>query len=125
MQKPLKTILFWTKFFDSEDFYFGLGMQPFSHCPVNSCQTTANQTLISESDAVIFHIPNLDLSTLPESRSSHQRWIFFTLECPEYTLVSNDSIREVNGMFNWTMTYRYLNSVLFNRFLYSLFKFYL
>lgn len=87
-----------------EDFYFGLGSSPFSYCPVNNCETTSNVRRLNESDAVIFHIIDLDKLNLPEHRSASQRWIFFSMESPEYT---PQKFTDIKNYFNWTMTYRY------------------
>ena len=101
-----KTILFWTKFFDREDYEFGLGASPFAPCQERTCncRTTTNRGLLNQSDAIVFHIRNVILSDLPVYRLPHQRWIFYLLESPEHTPA--DIVKGLNGLINWTMTYR-------------------
>ena len=99
-----KTILFWTSFFDREDFYVGMETKPFRKCPVRQCFTTNDRSLLNQSDAVIFHIRDLDMNDMPDKRLIHQRWIFYLLESPIYTY---RSLADLGGVFNWTMTYRH------------------
>ena len=44
----LKTILFYTKCFESEDCWFGFGQGPFieAKCPVSNCYATNDETLL-------------------------------------------------------------------------------
>jgi hypothetical protein len=45
-----KKILFYNDFFKKEDFYFGLGNDPFvsRNCPVQNCFTTSNKSLLGK-----------------------------------------------------------------------------
>ena len=56
-----KVILFWTPFFSSNDYGFGLGAEPFllAKCQVCNCETTTNRSRLEEADAIILHIRNL------------------------------------------------------------------
>jgi hypothetical protein len=49
-------VLFWTKFFETDDFYVGLGNKPFKQCTVFACCSTNNRNFLDVSDAIIFHI---------------------------------------------------------------------
>lgn len=100
----IKLILFWTTFFESNDFYVGFGSKPFNQChQTSSCFTTNDRNLLNQSDAVIFHIRNTDLEDLPQTRLPHQRWIFFLQESPQHT---PNILSSLPNFFNWTMTYR-------------------
>ena len=98
-----RTVLFWTSFFDRDDFNVGMETTPFLKCPVKQCFTTNDRRLLNQSDAVIFHIRDLDMNDLPYMRLGHQRWIFYLLESPINTF---NSLQKLTNMFNWTMTYR-------------------
>ena len=101
-----KVILFWTNFFESKDFYVGLGDKPFRLCRENistGCLTTTDRRLLNRSDAVIFHIRDLDLEDMPALRLPHQRWIFYLMESPNHT---PNILLNLADTFNWTMTYR-------------------
>ncbi len=45
-----KKILFYNDFFKREDFWFGLGNDPFErrNCPVQNCFTTSNKSLLGK-----------------------------------------------------------------------------
>ncbi|GAB6028781.1 hypothetical protein CHUAL_004596 [Chamberlinius hualienensis] len=109
----LKKILFWNSFFSSRDFYFGLGVKPFiQQCTpqvgfiFQPCTTTVDRSQLISSDVIIFHVRNIDFNDMPTQRSSNQLWIFFLMESPGYTNVADVNKRQLDGIFNWTMTYR-------------------
>lgn len=112
----MKYLLYYTKFFESEDWYTGFGRKPFidSQCPVDNCYLTANKSLLSNVnmfDAVLFHIRNINEEAakfetwhkLVIERDPRQRYVMFTLESP-----ANDEFpyNSFDDFFNWTMTYR-------------------
>ncbi|XP_060085694.1 glycoprotein 3-alpha-L-fucosyltransferase A-like [Ylistrum balloti] len=74
----------------------------FSKCGFpNTCTHVINDTLISSSDAVIFHGSVLPV-VLPKRRKD-QFWIFYTLESPPSVYpIGNNWRRE----FDWMMSYR-------------------
>lgn len=113
------TILFWTKYYNNENF-FDDGLETFNfihnkpngmfeHCPppANRCRLTNNRSMVNQSEAIIFHVRDLEGLKWPEFRSPEQRWIFFNQESPNFTfqekLLKNLS---KNLRFNWTQTYR-------------------
>jgi len=98
-----KTVLFWTTFFGVEDFYVGLETAPFRLCSSKQCFTTSDRSLLNQSDAIIFHIRDLDMKDLPDHRFAHQYWIFYLLESPSNT---PRFFNTLDNMFNWTFTYR-------------------
>lgn len=96
-----KVILLWTPFYDKWDYQHGNPNQ----CPVEkSCQVTNDRSKLKESDAIVFHLRDLDLTDLPPYRHPRQRWVLFNLEPPPYSYFLG--FRFMNQMFNWTMTYR-------------------
>ena len=115
-------ILLWTKYFDASGILSdGTGniilngsiseeRKVFRHCNKMSSivyQLTGNRSLLEHSRAVIFHIPDLNLSQMPQSRKMSQRWIFFNLESPTNSRKRRDLfILPKEFEFNWTMTYR-------------------
>ena len=101
-----KVILFWTSFFERQDFEFGFGKEPFLNagCEYTNCITTINKQNYSTVDAIIFHLRNVAQNTIfPVKRFPHQSYVFFNLENPHNQW--NDLSR-FNGFFNLTMSYR-------------------
>ncbi|KAL3194791.1 hypothetical protein MRX96_045918 [Rhipicephalus microplus] len=72
-------------------------------CP-SSCTITNDPCLVEHSDAVVFHVHDMDINNLPQKRFSWQKWVFFLMESPPNTQLE-DFIHAYH-MFNWTMTYR-------------------
>ena len=102
-------ILYWTKFYEfSPDFgNAGLGGKPFSHCGENAgCLATIDRGLLNDSDAVVFHARQMNLSDLPNPgwRRPHQHFIFFEVEAPTHVYKFKDAF--FRNYFNRTMTYR-------------------
>ncbi len=108
----MKTILFWTPFFDSTDYEFGFGQEPFiqAGCKVTNCLTTKDRSLLNKSSALIFHAFDYDERDLPDpkSRSTDQRYIFLNFEtlAKDRDLLVFDKDATPANFFNWTMTYR-------------------
>ncbi len=107
----IKTILYYTKFFNLPKYGFGSGQEPFvEHCKVTNCQATPRKDFFKDMgdfDAAIFHLPNLlhpgkersmsvssytlfmvlliSEPVLPPpfpGRRPHQRFVFFMREAP-------------------------------------------
>ncbi|GFS84755.1 alpha-(1,3)-fucosyltransferase C [Trichonephila clavipes] len=106
---PPKTILLWTTYFGeafSNDFYFFQeGRKTFDHynCKVSNCYVTANKSMLSYTDAVLFHVPDLVSSNIPSRFRDDQIWILYSMEPPKYTILKWHLI---SSLFNWTMSYR-------------------
>jgi alpha-1,3-fucosyltransferase len=107
----VKRILFWTPFFHVQDYGFGTGRDVFlniAKCPVHNCMTTTDRNLVNQSDAIIFHPPDVNVKDLPRHRMVHQRYIFFFFEAHfsyrNYPIFQNPVTN--TKFFNWTMTYR-------------------
>jgi alpha-1,3-fucosyltransferase len=99
-----RLILVWTPYFKDKTFGYGLGhVKPFEkhNCPVTNCELTNERKRISNSHAVIMHIP--DLVDLPnqKNRNEHQKWIFWLHESPANT----NKYTKYNHLFNWSVTY--------------------
>ena len=108
-----KVILFWTKYYDREDFTFGIGREPFikAKCPVTNCIATADRSWLNRTDAVLFHALQFDNHDLPATRSSNQRFVFYLFETIPNTTVPCvgkclPEDRYTPHYFNWTMTHR-------------------
>ncbi|CAH1789281.1 unnamed protein product [Owenia fusiformis] len=101
-----KLILLYNSFWDEKGWEVGLGKEPFKRlsCPVRNCKITDDKMLLSQSDAVVFHIQQL--GKLPPVKNNHQKWVFFMLECPEWSKNYNYKSELWNRKFDWTMTYR-------------------
>ena len=104
-------ILYWNAFYKRADYWAGYGRKPFVGCPQDNCVTTSNRSLLTEADAVIFHMRNKVLPLPP--RRPHQRFVFFLMESPR-TNATVSAIRDprFRGVFNLTMTYRRDSDVL-------------
>lgn len=102
-----RSILYWMKMFDAEDFYLGFGRKIFANCPVTNCFTTnnKNEMPIENFDAIIFHGPEYKVWSYgtPAKRKSSQFYIYGSMESPIYT---SSALKYNQGFFNWTMTYR-------------------
>jgi alpha-1,3-fucosyltransferase len=103
-------ILYWTNFFETNDFGAGIGSKPFSQCAVGvaNCLTTTDRGLFNDSDAIIFHAQDLHIDDLPPSewRRPHQNFVFFLLESPVHTRMNVLRQPVFRNYFNLTMTYR-------------------
>jgi hypothetical protein len=134
-------VLFWTSYyqeiefvgFDAEKYWFwkkatddrkttdNVYDGPFNRCEnpaARRCLLTNNRSLLQQSSAVMFHIRDLHLSfDMPWYRSLQQRWIFFNQESPVWTMQPfNQMLQNLPNLaeqyrFNWTMTYRLINSL--------------
>ena len=101
-----KKILFYTNFLGNPGFNFGA--EPFRECQVPNCEMTNDKSLLNNSDAIIFHIPDLKSpNELPVDRQEHQKWVLMN-ESPMPT-----NLGQFNGTFNITMTYR-IDSEVYN-----------
>lgn len=102
--EQLKTILLWNGFFDSASFAYGLGKrQPFADntCPVVNCEITNDKARLNESHLVLVHMRS-SYDKIPIVRNVDQRWVFFLFESP----VHSGDYTPLNGVFNFTSTYR-------------------
>ncbi|KAG7240039.1 hypothetical protein INR49_028042, partial [Caranx melampygus] len=78
-----------------------LQMYNISHCSLSD-----NTSALSSADVVVFHHHELSngRSALPLNvdRPASQHWVWMSMEPP----VNNQNLMQLNGLFNWTMTYR-------------------
>ncbi|GIX89318.1 glycoprotein 3-alpha-L-fucosyltransferase A [Caerostris extrusa] len=82
---------------------------PYATCSVNNCQLSTNDSLVYDSDAVLFHLHQTKgPKSLPPYHPKNQLWIFFTDESPHHTFLTTRryTMKDYNGIFNWSMTYR-------------------
>ena len=78
-----------------------------SRCRFSNCEVTYDNNRINESDVVIFHgrdMPptNFLIQYSRTARPKYQRWAYYILENP----LNTPDRRPLDGLFNWTMTYR-------------------
>jgi len=105
----LKYILFWNEAYGTKEYDLGFGRQPFysSLCPETRCFATADRDLKKHEDfdAVFFHQRSLDWKDIPDrrKRKASQRYVHFIMESAQYLYMD---IHQMDGFFNWTMTYR-------------------
>ena len=103
-------ILIYTHLFGSREWYHlpANQVQNFaSRCKFNNCEVTYDNNRLGESDAVVFHARNMPSANFlneysRKSRPNNQRWAYFISENP----INTPDRRPLDGLFNWTMTYR-------------------
>lgn len=73
---------------------------------ISRCFLTDNKSAFSTADVVVFHHQELSrgVSSLPlhQDRPASQHWVWLSLEPP----ANNANLTQLNGLFNWTMSYR-------------------
>ncbi|KAG8136988.1 hypothetical protein E2320_005536 [Naja naja] len=72
---------------------------------ISACRLSSNHSLQPEAHAVVFHHRDLQwhgLGQLPQKRPPEQRWVWMNMESPTHTT----GLRNLGGLFNWTMSYR-------------------
>lgn len=89
-------------------------MDPFAYCPVKNCDITYKYSSLSTADIVIFHLHRMkNTNELPsKERNPNQIWAYLTDESPHHTFLSGKiKLKELDGVFNWSMTYRWVHSI--------------
>ncbi len=118
--KPYKKILYWNKAYTgpdkSKNTNFGLGVghdrYKLAGCPVWQCETSEDRTNLTSYDAIIVHQRFWNSTDLPNERSPHQLYIFYSVESPAWPVPDeNKAFDHMAGFFNWTMTYRWDSDV--------------
>ncbi|XP_013921301.1 PREDICTED: alpha-(1,3)-fucosyltransferase 4-like [Thamnophis sirtalis] len=72
---------------------------------ISACSLSTNRSLLPQAHAVLFHHRDLQshgLAQLPRQRPRDQRWVWMNFESPSHT----GGLRDLGGLFNWTMSYR-------------------
>lgn len=112
-ERAVKLILLYTKFFG--DFWNDHpslgplrppilpGREAFDDCEYK-CEITYERELLPLTDAVGFHGPDIHRlsNSLPNRTRPDQIWFYYILENPTNCNTSSS----LNGIFNWTMSYR-------------------
>ncbi|CAG9810435.1 unnamed protein product [Chironomus riparius] len=117
--ESLRYILFWTKFFETEN--WGMGKKVLGEeflkslqCSVTNCIFSHDRGLLSspaDYDALIFHVGEpFDIYDLPATRSENQIYAMLNQERPIYTW---HNFEHDKGFFNMTVTYRQDSDVYF------------
>lgn len=99
-------ILLWTSYFS--DRYSSLddtriGEVLVAKC-TSKCVVTNDPCLLGDSDAIVFHVYDMEIENLPPKRFNWQKWVFYLMESPPHTNFID--FKYTYYMFNWTMTYR-------------------
>ncbi|KAG2469957.1 FUT7 fucosyltransferase, partial [Polypterus senegalus] len=72
---------------------------------IHGCHLTTNRSAFNQADVVVFHHVDIypSVTLLPiEKRPNQQTWVWMSMESPSL----NKKIEKLNGIFNWTMSYR-------------------
>lgn len=109
--RPMKYILQWTSPKNVPLVFMGEGQKGFIErgCPYTNCYVTGNKRYlddITKYDVVAFSGPEvirLSQNSLPTKRSSHQKYVFASIESSDYYPVCSN---KYDGYFNWTWTFR-------------------
>lgn len=113
-KQDIKSILFYTPFWNQTDFKFGVGAEPFDQkCGgAKRCFATDDRhhlDSMGDFDAVVFHSIDFnadddELMSIQQWRKPHQRFVFLNMESPQtYPLAQHTQA----GFYNWTATYRH------------------
>ncbi|XP_071089481.1 alpha-(1,3)-fucosyltransferase C-like [Haliotis cracherodii] len=97
-----KTILLWTSLFNNNT--WTLPNLNIPSCPKyypNRCELTTDRTRLVTSDVLLFHSGDID--ELPSIRRTGQIWVIFNMEALPNI---RQSLKQFNGLFNWTTWYR-------------------
>lgn len=83
------------------------------NCPNTECFTTRNRKHLKKSDAVLFHLLDINSSDLPTDRNAEQIWILYNME-PPWLIRKHmyPQLSKLNNLFNWTMSYRSESDIL-------------
>ena len=108
--KRRQLILVYTNLFSSREWYHLPAKDAAnfaSRCQFSNCEVSYDRDRLKDSDAVVFHArdmpsPNFLKDYSKTTRPSHQRWAYFISENPRNT----PDRRPLDGLFNWTMTYK-------------------
>lgn len=120
LPKDLKFILLWTECKFNHPFNTirdGQRAFIFKNCSVFNCYFTYDKSFfggdLTKFDAIVFNGPRIHTLSdeLPKKRSPHQKYIYFSIESPDYYPVCNDVF---DGFFNWTATYKLNSDLLFS-----------
>ena len=103
-------ILIYTHLFGSREWYHLPEKEApkfASRCEYSNCEVTYDNGRLNESDVVVFHARNMPSSSFLKEytrtlRPYYQRWAYFVSENP----INTPDRQPLNGLFNWTMTYR-------------------
>lgn len=110
------TILFWSKLYGRRNHWFWWYNKETikETCPGLPCDFILDKSRLNQSDAIVFNVYGKDFKLdleenadqLPPYRLPHQRWIFYSTEPPTLNQGHAKMMSNINGLFNWTMTYR-------------------
>jgi hypothetical protein len=97
-------ILFWTKYFYSDD-WVDLNLIELN-CEYSNCILTKNRNDFDSSDAVLFHWWDIKWWDVPNYHLTDQKWVLLNHEPPK-NCPPIESLEPFGGHINWTLSYRY------------------
>lgn len=100
-------LLLWTPYFSKPLWgleKYGGRIQPET-CPVTNCYATRDRSRLEFSQAVLFHLPDLNYRIRPSFKQRAQIWIAYMREGACYMPHGRfrKFVKLYNGYFNWTM----------------------
>ena len=98
-------ILLWTNYFGSN---WKKEIDTQLILKTKGCEIIENRSLLSSSDAVVFHWWDIDDKVLPDLKRVGQKWVLYNLEPPPVTERHKFHllIRNIEQRLDWNMTYR-------------------
>ena len=104
-----KIILMWNDVTNPTIKSLGTDQWLFRNCKVSNCELTKDFTMYQKSDALLFFTSHL--KHMPKDpRPNGQRWVLFGWEAPVTHRIPDH--RRLDGLINWTMTYRLDSDIL-------------
>ena len=110
--RNLKIVIFWNRWYNNLGWGHNLGKLPLinSKCKFTNCFFSNNTNLQHIASAFIFHgNPYTRWLSLPRERRANQSYVFFSRESPAR---ANYRLKDLEGLFNLTMTYRFDSDLL-------------
>lgn len=95
-------ILLWTKYFGST-VWTQQNLKRLD-CDYSNCVLTADRSLLSASDALLFHWWDFSAEDMPDRHHERQKWVLFNWEAVQTSPV--DRIRTIAERIDWLMSYQ-------------------
>ncbi|XP_066592308.1 glycoprotein 3-alpha-L-fucosyltransferase A-like isoform X2 [Prorops nasuta] len=85
----------------------------WENCTMSNCILSYKSEDLPKADAVLFHMHRMrGIADLPKRTRRNQIWIFLSDESPMHTFLYNkQNLSDYNGLFNWSMTYRFNSDI--------------
>jgi alpha-1,3-fucosyltransferase len=73
-------------------------------CKYSNCIITSDKTQLNTSDALLFHLRDINIDEVPKYHIPHQKWVLFNMEPPIYSPIEH--VYPIMSDTNWVMSYR-------------------